>query len=136
MKPELFILIGGILHLGILSAGVVMPLVLDWRVALRKLDALSRHVIWTHGAFVLSVIAAFGVVSLVFAGDLCSGAPLGRAVCLFIALFWGARLVLQFFLFNPAEHLTNVFLKIGYHGLTLVFFFNAVVYGWVALATH
>ncbi len=136
MKPELFILIGGILHLGILSAGAVMPVVLNWKVALGRLDAVSRHVIWTHGAFVVSVIAAFGAVSLFFAGELCSGGPLARAVCLFIALFWGARLLLQFFLFNPTVHLKNFFLKLGYHGLTVVFLFNAIVYGWAALAIH
>ena len=48
-------------------------------------------------------------------------------------MFWGARLGLQLALFDPTPHLSNRWLKLGHHGLTLMFLYFTLVYGWVAL---
>jgi hypothetical protein len=130
---QLMLIIGGVLHLAITSAGITMTLVLDWRKNLAPLCALTRHVIWTHATFVLMTIIAFGVLSLAFPRALASGAPLARGVCGFIALFWGIRLLIQFFLFDARPFLTNLALKLGYHGLTLVFTYFAITYSLAAL---
>ena len=130
---ERLLILAGLLHLAITSAGLVMTLVLDWRRNLTPLCALTRHIIWTHGAFVLLTIVAFGVVSLAFPAALASGEPLARAVCEFIATFWAIRLFIGFFLFDAAPHLTHTSLKLGYHGLTVVFTFFVLCYGAAAV---
>ena len=129
---ELLIFLGGILHFGILLASAAVPLVLDWKASLAKLDGLSQQLVWVHGAFIVLVIIGFGLLSLVFADELASGTRLARGVCLFIALFWGARLVVQFFVFDARPYLKNMFLKLGYHALTVVFLYHAVVYSLAA----
>jgi hypothetical protein len=78
------------------------------------------------------VIVGFGLLSVLFAGELVTGTPLARGVCLFIALFWAARLIVQFFVFDAKPYLNSAFLKAGYHGLTVVFIYHAVVYTLVA----
>ena len=118
--------IAGVIHLGILIASALLPQVLDWRHELRKVSALSRHVIWVHGAF--------GLVSILLAGALTDGSILARAICGFIALFWSARLGIQFFLFDARPYLTRSYLTLGYHGLTVCFVYFAVVYTWAAVA--
>src|SRR5439155_1724679 len=75
----------------------------------------------------------FGLVSLLCPTSLASGAPLARAVCAFIALFWGLRLMIQFFLFDARPYLTNLGLKLGYHGLTVVFTYFALTYALAAV---
>src|SRR5688572_12499270 len=120
MNLELLIFIGGILHFGILLASAMVPRVLDWKASLATLDGLSRQLIWVHGAFIVLVIVAFGVLSILFAGDLAGGSPLARAVCLFIGLFWTARLAVQFFVFDARPYLKSPLLATGYHALTLV----------------
>ena len=129
----LLLLIGGVLHLGITSAGLVMTLVLDWRKSLAPLCGLTRHIIWTHAGFVLLCIVGFGAISLLQASTLASGAPLARTICAFIALFWGIRLLIQYFLFDARPYLTNRMLSLGYHGLTVVFSYFVVVYGIAAM---
>ena len=129
---ELLLVLAGVAHLCITSAGVVMTFVLDWRKNLAPLCGLTRHVIWTHAAFVLMTIIGFGAVSLLLPASLASGAPLARGVCAFIALFWGIRLIVQFFLFDARPFLTNVALKLGYHGLTVVFIYFTLAYGLAA----
>jgi len=132
MNLELLIFIGGILHFGILLASAMAPKVLDWKTSLNKLDGLSRQLVWVHGAFIVLVILGFGLLSVLFSEDLAAGTPLARGVSLFIALFWTARLIVQFFVFDAKPYLKTAFLKAGYHGLTVVFMYHAVVYSLVA----
>jgi hypothetical protein len=130
---QTLLIIAGVLHLCITSAGLVMTLVLDWRRELLSLCALTRHIIWTHGTFVLLTIIGFGVVSIYCASALSSGEPLARAVCGFIASFWGVRLVVGFFLFDAKPHLTNWPLTIAYHALSGVFVFFVITYAAAAM---
>ena len=131
LAPLIFV--GGLLHFGTLTAGVLLPRVLHWRTSLQKLDTLSREVIWVHHFFLGIVIVSFGAMSVLFAGTLADGAALARALCLVIALFWAGRLLVQFFVFDARPHLKTALLKAGYNGLTVVFTYQAVVYGLAAL---
>ncbi len=130
---ETLLTVGGICHFGILIASALVPGVLDWKGELSKLAPLCRHVVWTHGAFIVLVIIAFGALTLGNVGRLAAGTPLARWVCGFIAVFWLARVSLQFFLFDARPFLRTAWLKAGYHGLTVVFLYLGCVYGWAAV---
>ena len=127
------IFLGGLLHFSLLTAGATAANVLDWRVSLRSLDPLNRQLIWVHGAFIVLTIIAFGIVSVAMPEELTAGTLLGRAVCGFVAVFWGARLAVQLFYFDASAHLTSFWRKAGYRALTLVFTYLAVVYGVAAV---
>ena len=118
----------GVCQFGILVASALVPRVLDWRTQLRRLHPLCRHVVWTHGAFIVLVIVGFGALSLGLAPDLAAGTPLARAVCAFMGFFWLSRLMIQLFIFNPRPFLKTRFLTIGYHGLTIIFIYLAGIY--------
>lgn len=128
-----WIQIGGMLHFGILIASALVPQVLDWRGELRKLPRLFGQLVWVHGAFIVLTIAGFGVLTTCHADELASGTRLARGICGFISLFWGARLAVQFFYFDASPHLTRAILKIGYHGLTIVFVYLTAVFAWAAV---
>ncbi len=131
---ELLITIGGVLHLGILIASALTPGVLEWKAELQKLRPLSRQLVWVHGAFIVLTIIGLGAISLVAPRELASGTMLARAVCAFVATFWLCRLGVQFFVFDATPFLTQTYLKVGYHGLTVVFLTLVAIYGYAALA--
>jgi hypothetical protein len=133
IKLETLLTIAGALHFAVLIASALVPSVLDWRSELAKVSRMTRHVVWVHGVFIVVVIVGFGALTLLNASDLCAGSPLARSVCAFIALFWGARLILQFALFDPAPYSHRFVLRMGNHGLTVLFAYFTVVYGWGAL---
>ena len=56
---ETLIIVGGVLHLGLLIAGALVPGTLNWRTSLAPLPAMTRHIIWTHGAFIVVIILGF-----------------------------------------------------------------------------
>lgn len=131
---ELAIRLGGLVHFGILIASAMVPRVLDWRGRLAPLHPFLRRLFWVYGAFIVLAIVAFGAISLACAAELAGGSPLARWVCGFIAVFWLARLAVQFFVFDAREFLTTWWLRAGYHLLTVIFIALPVPYALVALS--
>jgi alginate O-acetyltransferase complex protein AlgI len=131
---QTLIMISGFLHLGTLLGSAQVPRELNFREELPKLSPLLRHWIIVAGGYIVLDLIAFGVISLMFSRELSSGQPLARGICAFISVFWGIRLLIQCFLFDAKPYLRTLFLKVGYHGLTAVFLWHTVVYGFAALS--
>lgn len=122
----------GAAQLSILVASSLVPFKLNFKRDLASLPVLHRQLYWVYGGYVVMGIVTLGVISLTCADELASGSRLAKAVCIYGALFWGVRLCLQAVL-DAKEHLTAWWLTAGYHTLTLMFLFNAVVYGYAVL---
>ena len=132
-KLETLIFISGILHLGTLLGSAQVPKELDFKNELPKVSPMLRHWILVAGMYVVLNIIAFGLISLTLNETLAGGSPLARAFCGYIAIFWGIRLLIQFFFFDAKPYLRNWFFTAGYHGLTLVFTWHTTVFGYAAL---
>jgi hypothetical protein len=129
---KLLLQFGGALHFVILIASALTPRVLDWRKNLAPLNPFLRRLFWVYGCFIVLVIISFGAITLLHADVLASGTPLARSLCAVIAIFWLARLAVQFFVFDARPFLTNTLLRLGYHSLTLSFTVLVLIYGWAA----
>ena len=127
------LLIGGLLHFVILIASALTPRLLDWRANLAGLHPFLRRLFWVYGCFIVLTIVSFGTLTLACANELAAGDRLARAVCTMIAIFWLARLAVQFFVFDARPFLTTTFRRAGYHGLTLLFLALVFIYGVAAL---
>lgn len=134
MKSQL--MVGGLLHFVVLIASAMTPRVLDWRENLATLHPFLRRLFWVYGFFIVLTIVSFGTLTLARADDLARSAPLARSICAVIAIFWLARLMVQFFVFNAQPFLTTAFRRVGYHGLTLLFVALVFIYGSAALNLH
>ena len=131
-----FLILGGLLHFVILIASALTPRLLDWRANLATLHPFLRRLFWVYGAFIVLVIVSFGTVTLLRTNELSLATPLARSVCAIIAIFWLARLAVQFFVFDARPFLTTAFRRVGYHGLTFLFSALVFIYGCAALNLH
>jgi len=122
----------GIGQLCVLIASALVPFRMNWRTELRSLSRLHRQMYWVYGGYVVLSILAFALLSLFNARELAGGGALARGICLYVAIFWGVRVVLQA-VFDVKEHLTAWWLKAGYAVLTLLFASFTIIYGWAAL---
>jgi hypothetical protein len=129
--PDLLVA-AGIAQLFVLVASALVPFRMNWRVELQGLSRLNRQMHWTYGGYIVLSIVAFSLLTLFNARELAGGSPLARGVCLYVAVFWGIRLVLQG-VFDVRGHLTTWWLKMGYAGLTVLFAGFTLLYGWAAL---
>ena len=130
---KMLIQLGGVVHFAILIASALTPGVLEWRRHLATLPPLLRQLFWVYGSFIVLMIVAFGIISFAHASALASGDPLARSICAVIAIFWGARLAVQWFVFDAAPFLTNTLLKAGYHTLTVAFVALTTIYARAAI---
>ena len=127
------ILLGGLGHFAILLASAQVPRVLDWKHELAPLQPFVRQLFWVYGAFVVLVIAGFGMVTLMNVDALAAGSQLARGIAALVAVFWAVRLAVQCFVFDARPFLTNAWRRLGYHALTAAFVFFTLLYGYLAL---
>ena len=130
---KLLLQIAAAVQLLILIASVLTPRVLDWRKNLAVLHPFLRKLFWVYGAFIVMVIIAFAMLTFHHADAMAAREAVARSLCQFIAIFWGARLFVQFVIFDARPFLTNWFYRLGYHALTITFAFLTLVYGKAAL---
>ena len=124
--------IAAALQLSVLCASALVPRIFDWRKNLAALHPFLHRLFWVYGIFIVMTIVAFATLTFLHADAMAAGEPVARSLCVFIAIFWGARLVVQFSVFDPRPFLTNWFYQAGYHALTFIFIFLVVIYGRAA----
>lgn len=125
--------IAGILHLGLIAAGLMMPRVVGIREHLTTLPVFIRQLFWVYYSFIGLCLVSFGVITVAFAETLAGGSQLARAVCAFFALFWTVRLVAGTFVFDLDPYLTNPARRIGLAAANLVFAYLPIVYAIAAI---
>jgi hypothetical protein len=132
--PNLTLLlqIAGILHLGLICAGALMPRAVNLRANIAPLPSFIRRLFWVYYSFIGLCLVSFGLITVVFAPTLAAGGGLARAICIFLALFWTIRLIAATFVFDVRPYLTNSFWRLGYQATNIAFAYLPVVYAWAA----
>jgi hypothetical protein len=138
MKITLTLLlqIAGVLHLGLMCAGLLMPQVVGLRAHLAALPPFIRQLFWVYYSFIALCLVSFSIITIVFAGTLASGGSLARGLCVFFALFWTLRLIAATFVFDMRPYLTSRYRRLGYHAINIVFAYLPVVYVLAASQPH
>src|SRR5262245_56737094 len=132
----LLLRIAGVLHLGLIGAGLLMPRVVRMGWHLYLLPPFIRQLFWVYYAFVTLCLVSFSIITIVFADTLAAGGGLARALCAFLAAFWTVRLFAAAFVFDMEPYLTSRYRRAGYHALNVVFAFLPVVYVLAATQPH
>jgi hypothetical protein len=125
--------IAGLLHLGLMCAGLLMPRVVNLRAHLSALPPFLRQLFWVYYTFIGLCLVSFCVITLAFADTLAAGGGLARALCAFFAVFWTVRWIAGTFVFDLRPYLTSAWRRLGYHAINIVFAYLPVVYAWAAL---
>jgi hypothetical protein len=124
--------LAGVFHLVTLVCACFTPIPPDWDENLAKLPEVHRRFAVAQNFFIGAVIAAGGIISLVFAPQLVTGSALARVICACLALWWGGRLVVLPWL-KAHRHLQSATLRAGYLLLLAECAIFASAYGFLAL---
>ena len=124
--------IAGLMHLGLICAGAMMPGVVGMRTHLATLPPFIRRLFWVYYSFIGLCLVSFGTISVLLAPTLAAGGVLARAFCVFLAAFWTLRLIAATFVFDMAPYLTNTYRRLGYHAINIVFVYLPIVYALAA----
>jgi hypothetical protein len=105
---------------------------LRWREDTARLQPLTREVFWTYAVYIWVTNVCFAVLSLAAPGWLLDGTPLARAVAAYIAVYWGARLVLQVFVLDRTSAPPGLIYEVAHWVLVLLFASWTATYGLLA----
>ena len=103
------------------------PKYFGWRQELNSLSMVNRQIFYVHTFFVAFVVFLMGFLCITSSHELLH-TPLGKRICLGLALFWVARLAIQFFGFSQQlwkgkgfETVIHIFFSIFWIYLSVVF---------------
>lgn len=93
---ELHLKIIGFLFMALALVHVIFPSYFKWKEDLAPLSLINREMMWVHTFFIALVVFLMGLLCVYASADLVH-TPLGKTVCIGLAIFWSFRLVIQFF---------------------------------------
>ncbi len=126
------LVVAGLGQAALALGSLALPRVLCWREDTAKLRPLTRQVFWTYAAYIWVTNVCCGVASVLAPGRLLDGSPLARIVTGYIAAYWGARVLVQFFYFDRSGAPPGTFYRLAEMALVALFIFLTVVYGYAA----
>ena len=113
---------------------IIFPRYFRWKEELAGLSLINREIMGVHTFFVALTVFLMGLL-MVSSAALLTTTILGRRVCAGLALFWGLRLLCQFFWYStenwkgkPFETVVHIVFTHLWIILTLAFAFAAI--GW------
>jgi hypothetical protein len=122
------VFIAGIAHFALSAGSLLVPKALSWGMELRSLRPLYRQMFWTYAGYILVTNICFGIVSVAGAQELLDHSFLAKSITLFIAMYWFARLVIQFFYFDRSDAPKGLQYTIGEAALVGMFFMFTLAY--------
>ena len=99
--PHLRIVGGSLILLAI--AHVYFARHLNWRLDATKLSPVNRQIFHVHTFFICMILVLTGVLALCIPEALTTRSPLARLVLIGHVIFWGTRLLFQWFVYDPTH---------------------------------
>lgn len=125
---ELQLRIIGIVLILLSAVHVRFPRYFNWKKEFSGLSLINRQMMYVHTFFVAFVVFLMGVLCFT-SSDLLVSSELGRRICLGFAVFWGLRLLFQFFVYSKElwrgkrfESVVHILFSLLWVYFTVVFF--------------
>lgn len=98
MKLHLTII--GIILLLLAAAHLAFPKFFQWKTDLHSLSLINRQLMYVHTFFIGLTVLFMGLLCLCCAEEILN-TTLGNYIAAGLAIFWGLRLIFQFFVYSP-----------------------------------
>lgn len=118
----------GQIILGVVSLAI--PKLMGWKKELGVLRPLIKQMFWTYAGYIFFINVFWGIISFVAPDELLNRSLLASSLTFFIAIYWGARIVIQFLYFDRKDAPKGPVYLIGEVGLIMLFAFLSFVYGF------
>ena len=124
---ELQLKIIGLVLIGLAIVHIIFPTYFNWKKELKSLSLINIQMMYVHTFFVAFMVFLMGLLCFFCAYDIIH-TRLGRQLSLGLFIFWGLRLVFQFFVYSPKlwrgkrfETIMHIVFSILWIYLTVIF---------------
>jgi hypothetical protein len=104
ISPEALLVhlrIVGVLMALLVVVNLFVPGHLRWREETARLSLVNRQIFQVHSIFIVLTLALFSALLLTSSETLLQPTRLSRAVLIGLTIFWGARMLVQWFFYSP-----------------------------------
>lgn len=120
----------GFLLIGLAFLHAIFPKYFNWKHELQPLSLINRQLMYVHTFFIALVVLGMGVMLIAATEDV-TGTRLGQSLMLSFGIFWGIRLVFQFFVYSPQLWRGKPFETAVHVIFSLLWTYFTAVFFWV-----
>jgi hypothetical protein len=114
-----------------------VPRHLRWREELARLSLVNKQIFEVHAIFIVLVLAMFAVLLLSSSDALLEPTRLSRLILGGLTIFWGLRMLVQWFYYSPATWRGNPMRTALHYGFSVAWIYLTAVFGiafgWVTI---
>ncbi len=124
---ELQLKISGLLLILLSFVHLIFPKYFNWKKELESLTLVNKQLMVVHTFFVALVVFLMGLLCICCAADLVN-TKLGRQISFGLFIFWGTRLVFQFFVYSPKLWKGKLFETIVHVAFSMIWIYLTVLF--------
>jgi hypothetical protein len=91
----------GVVMASLVVVNLVVPRRFHWREEMSRLSLLNRQIFQAHNVFLILTLALFSALLLTSGAALLEPTRLSRAVLAGLTVFWGLRMLMQWYFYSP-----------------------------------
>jgi hypothetical protein len=129
---EILLRIAGASQIALAFAHLSFGRRFDWQNELARLSLLNRQIFHVHCFFICLVLVLMGLLGLCAPAALLERSRLGLLVAAGLTVFWGARLWMQWFVYDASLWRGKRFETAAHAAFSVMWMFYFGVYGAVA----
>jgi hypothetical protein len=119
----------GVFMAALVVVNLFVPRHLGWREELARISLVNRQIFEVHAIFLVLILAMFAVLLLSSSEALLVPSRLSRLVLGGLTIFWGLRLLVQFFYYSPATWRGNRLRTTLHYAFSAMWIYVTAVFG-------
>ena len=130
--PNWLIIVGAI---GQIFTALIYPyirhVIFDWYRDIKKLKPLNQEIAKTYGHYIQGLNFSFGLISILFTGELKNQTGLAVALTGLIATYWTGKLITQFYYYPMYQIPKKIIFKVGEVLMNTLFILFSLIFVWL-----
>jgi hypothetical protein len=119
----------GLLLAVLVVVNLFVPSRFGWRADMAKLTPINRQIFQAHSVFLVLILALSSALLLTSADALLEPSRLSRAILLGLTIFWGLRMLMQWFFYSPDTWRGNRFFTTMHVVFSVTWIYMTAVFG-------
>src|SRR5262245_58811182 len=132
LTPDVLLIhlrIVGLVMAALVVVNLFVPRRFHWREELARLSLLNRQIFQVHSVFLVLTLALFSALLLTSSDALLEPSRLSRAILFGLTVFWGLRMVMQWWFYSPAIWRGHRFNTVMHYVFSVTWVYLTFVFG-------
>jgi len=126
----------GVVMASLVVVNLVVPRLFHWREEMLRLSLLNRQIFQAHNVFLILTLALFSALLLTSGAALLEPTRLSRAILAGLTVFWGLRMLMQWYFYSPLIWRGHRFNTVMHYVFSVTWVYVTTVFAaalWVTL---